>query len=145
MFQVSSKICMGRITKILRLFAKARFDRSLTPSPATAQDDGRVWQGTPATFSKIPAAFFCRRTAILNSSFLNFTIYASHMIYLKCRAFSLAVTEMTAAGEYHSNAVFICHVDRFLVTDGAAWLDNRGDACFSCCFDGITEGEERIR
>ena len=51
---------------------------------------------------------------------------------------------MSMSCEDHGNAVFVGHVDGFLVTDGAARLNDSGDACFACCFDGVTEGEECI-
>ena len=48
------------------------------------------------------------------------------------------------SGEYHRNAIFICHVNGLLISDGSARLDDSRDACLSCGFNGVAKGEECI-
>ena len=42
------------------------------------------------------------------------------------------MAEMTMSGEYHSNAIFIGHVNGLLISDRSARLDDSRDACLAC-------------
>jgi len=52
--------------------------------------------------------------------------------------------EVSFAGEYHCDAVFVSGGDDFIVLIRAARLDYCGHTCFGGIFDIIREGEECI-